>query len=224
MNKINLAIIDDDQLVVALLSDFLGSDEQFNILFTGGGHAELFSLLGQAETLPDVLLLDLKMKDGDGVSITQRLKIHFPSIRVIVLSSHYQHAFTGFMVKTGVSAFLPKGILPKELIRIIRVVHEREVYFLPEQVAVLRDQISARAPGPALESEHGLSERELDVLRLLCQQKTAKEIGEQLFITPRTVEGHKNNLFAKTGLKNMAGLVIYAIQRNIISMEELPVL
>jgi DNA-binding NarL/FixJ family response regulator len=224
MNDINLAIIDDDQLVVALLHDFLGSAEGLNILFTAGGGEELFSRLAVAEMFPDILLLDLKMKDSDGVAITSELKQTFPSVKVIVLSSHYQPSFTGFMIKTGAAAFLPKGILPKELIRIIRLVYERDVYFLPDQVEVIRGQISSRAPRPVLESDHGLSPREIDVLRLLCQQKTAKEIGDELFITPRTVEGHKNNLFAKTGVKNMAGLVIYAIQRSIIQVDELPIL
>jgi DNA-binding CsgD family transcriptional regulator len=75
-----------------------------------------------------------------------------------------------------------------------------------------------------LNDESELSERETEVLRLICQQKTAKEIGDIMFITQRTAEGHKNNLFAKTGAKNIAGLVIYAIQHNIIRVDELPII
>ena len=72
--------------------------------------------------------------------------------------------------------------------------------------------------------EELLSEREVEVLRLICLQKTAKEIGDELYITQRTAEGHKNNLFAKTGAKNIAGLVIYAIQNQIINVSDLPMI
>ena len=122
------------------------------------------------------------------------------------------------------AAFLPKEISPDRLPAIIETVYAQGCYFMPEQVGILREQISSRAPVPVTESENSLSARETEVLRLLCQQKTAKEIGEILFITQRTAEGHKNNLFVKTGVKNIAGLVIYAIQRGIIDIRELPVI
>jgi len=224
MSSINLAITDDDTLIVTLLKEFLDSRPEFNVLFTADGGTGLFAELAVAAVLPDVLLLDLKMKDTDGISITKELKIKYPSINIIVISSHYQLSFMGFMLKAGVSAFLPKGISPRELPAIIQTVAEEGVYFRPDQLSTVREQISAKAPQPVIESENSLSEREIDVLRLLCQQKTAKEIGDLLFITQRTVEGHKNNLFTKTGVKNVAGLVIYAIQRGIINVEDLPVI
>lgn len=75
-----------------------------------------------------------------------------------------------------------------------------------------------------LNEESELSTREIEVLKLICQQKTAKEIGELLFISPKTVEGHRNSLFVKTGVKNVVGLVIYALQHNIIGIDDLPVI
>ncbi len=89
---------------------------------------------------------------------------------------------------------------------------------------MIRDQISSKAVQPVIETENSLTDREIEIIRLLCQQKTAKEIGDQLFITQRTVEGHKSNIFIKTGVKNIAGLVIYAIQRGLIRVEDLPVI
>jgi DNA-binding CsgD family transcriptional regulator len=88
---------------------------------------------------------------------------------------------------------------------------------------MISEQISGKSPRPDM-NENSLSEREVEILKLICQQKTAKEIGDQLFITQRTVEGHKNNLFVKTGAKNIAGLVIYALQHRIIQIEELPLI
>ncbi|MGQ3013639.1 MAG: response regulator transcription factor, partial [Flavobacteriales bacterium] len=192
------------------------------VLFTARSGQELFRTLNIAGTYPDILLLDLRMQEMDGIQVIEELRSTYPGIHIVVISSYYQASFTGFMLKAGVAAFLPKEIAPAELPGIIRAVMRDGFYFLPGQPQALREQISARAPAPVLQSDDAISERELEILRLLCLQKTAKEIGEKLFITQRTVEGHKNNLFAKTGAKNIAGLVIYSIQRGIIRVEELP--
>jgi DNA-binding NarL/FixJ family response regulator len=224
MENIIVAITDDDALIVSLLQGYLQSCEGIDVLFTAHSGEELIACLQTAEVHPDVILLDLKMGGMDGVQTTDVLKGRWPDIRVIVVSSHYQKSFMGFMLKTGVSAFLPKGISPVELVDIIRTVHRQGYFFKDDQLNAIRTQIPANAPKPVLQDDETLSDREIDVLRLICQQKTAKEIGEILFITQRTTEGHKTNLFAKTGAKNIAGLVIYAIQHGIIRVEELPVI
>lgn len=224
MRNIRIAITDDDALIVSLLQGYLHSCEGMEVLFTANNGADLLALLAGAKTLPDILILDLKMEGMDGIEVTGHLKTNYPDIKVVVVSSHYQRSFMGFMLKTGVSAFLPKGISPIDLVEVIRTVHTQGYYFQEDQLAIVREQISSKSPKPALDEDDTLSEREIEVLRLICQQKTAKEIGETLFLTPRTVEGHKTNLFAKTGAKNIAGLVIYAIQHNIIKVEELPVI
>lgn len=222
MSKINVAIVDDDSLIVTLLQSFISSQESIDVIFTAEGGKEFLSLLQNTENLPDILLLDMKMQGMDGIEVSQYLKTHYPSIKVIVISSHYQLSFLGFMLKTGVAAFLPKGVSPNELVQIIRKVNEKGFYFMADQMDVIREHLSIKSPKLILEQGNELSNREIDVLRLLCKQKTAKEIGDILFITQRTVEGHKNNLFVKTGAKNIAGLVIYSIQHNVIRIEDLP--
>ena len=224
MEDITVAITDDDALIVSLLEAYLQNSAGMQVLFTAGNGNELFSHLTTAAVIPHILLLDLRMDGMDGIEITQILKTQYPDIKVIVISSHYQKTFMGFMLKTGVSAFLPKGISPAELTDVIRTVYKQGYYFKDDQLDVLRDQIPTKAPRPILEQEELLSEREIEVLKLICQQKTAKEIGDILFITQRTAEGHKNNLFTKTGAKNIAGLVIYAIQNSILKIDELPVI
>lgn len=224
MENISIAITDDDALIVSLLQGYLHNREGIDVVLTAGSGEELLASLASATVMPKIILLDLKMTGMDGIEVTQNIKEKYPDIKIIVVSSHYQRMFMGFMLKTGVSAFLPKGISPVELVDIIRTVHKQGYYFKDDQLATIREQIPAKSPKPVLQEEGLLSEREIDVLRLICQQKTAKEIGDILFITQRTTEGHKNNLFAKTGAKNIAGLVIYAIQHEIIKVEELPVI
>jgi DNA-binding NarL/FixJ family response regulator len=224
MENITIAITDDDALIVSLLQGYLQSIEGLDVVLTANSGEEFLESLTTTAIQPQIALLDLKMAGMDGVEVTQQLKDNYPDIKVIVISSHYQKLFMGFMLKTGVAAFLPKGISPVELVNIIRTVNTQGYYFKDDQIAVLREQIPAKVPKPVLQEEELLSEREIDVLKLICQQKTAKEIGDLLYITQRTTEGHKNNLFAKTGAKNIAGLVIYAIQQGIIRVDELPVI
>jgi DNA-binding NarL/FixJ family response regulator len=224
MSNITLAITDDDALIVSLLQGYLQNSGDMDVIFTANSGPELIDKLKAAQELPQILLLDLKMEGMDGIAVSEYLKANYPDIKIIVVSSHYQKSFMGFMLKAGVSAFLPKGVMPAELAEVIRAVAKQGFYFKPEQLDALRGQIAPKAPRPVLQDENAISEREVEVLRLICQQKTAKEIGDILYITQRTAEGHKNNLFVKTGAKNIAGLVIYAIQQGIINVDELPVI
>ncbi|WP_312322656.1 response regulator transcription factor [Soonwooa sp.] len=221
MEKFRIAIVDDDYLIVSLLKSFLEQDLQLDVVFeTTDGYQLLQHLEAGAEI--DVLLLDLKMKTIDGLEVLRHIKVKNFDLKIIVISSHYQDNSVGFMVKEGVSAFIPKGMSPFDLVNVIKQVAVTGFYFKPDQVEALRDQISSRSPKPILESDESISDREIEIIRQLCQQRTAKEIGETLFISQKTVEGHKSRLFAKIGVKNVTGLVVYALQKNIVKLEELP--
>jgi DNA-binding NarL/FixJ family response regulator len=224
MNKISVVLVDDDALIVSLLSDFLIREEGIDVIYTCHKGEELLQALSEQKARPDVLILDLNMGGINGADVTKILKADYPSVKTVIMSSHYKKSFMGFMLKTGVSGFVPKGISPQQLVEIIKEVHAKGVFFLPDQLDMIREQLSAKSPQPILDNQNGLSEREIEVLKLICFQKTAKEIAEQLFLSARTVEGHKNNLFVKTGAKNIAGLVIYAIQNHIIEPEEMPLI
>ena len=223
MKNISIAITDDDSLIAQLLEGFLNGCTGYSVMFTACNGLDLIDRLKETEELPDILLLDLKMEGMDGIETTQYIRANYPSIKIIVISSHYQNSFLGFLFKTGASAFVPKGISPILLQEIIERVYNTGIYFMDDQIDSIREQIYSKAPRPDLNDTNELSDREKEVLKLLCFQKTAKEIGEALFITPRSVEGHKKKLFVKTGAKNFAGLVIYAIQHNIIDINKLQV-
>lgn len=222
---ISIVIADDDKLIARLLKDFLNDSGKYKILFTVADGEELISKLNESKVhVPEILLLDLKMKGTNGIDAIQHLKVHFPTIRIIVISSYYQDSFMGFLFKTGASAFVPKEISPEYLKHIIDSVYHQGIFFTEEQFVTLRTQISSKSPKPVLNEVSELSKREIEVLKLTCQQKTAKEIGEILFISIKTVEGHRNSLFVKTGVKNVVGLVIYALRNNIIEVDDLPII
>jgi DNA-binding NarL/FixJ family response regulator len=127
----------------------------------------------------------------------------------------------GQMLKMGAHAFLPKEIEMEELLRVINAVYHTGHYFSDEQIEVMRSQLSNKLPEFHAFSKDALTEREIDVLKLVCQQLSTKEIADTLFISPKTVETHKTNLMIKTCVKNMAGLVIYAVQNNIVDADEI---
>ncbi len=218
--EISVAVVDDDDLVAVLLGNYISSVKEMNIWSVFNNGREFLDALHVRDDKPDVLLLDYKMEDMNGAEVTEELKKNHPEIPVIMMSSYYKKAFMGFMLKTGVAAFIPKGISPEHLIKVIEETIARGFYFMEDQVEVIRKQVSGKSPRPAVSSLSGISEREIEVIKLIARQKTAKEIGEILYITQRTVEGHKNNLFAKTGTRNIAGLVIYAIQNEIIHLDD----
>lgn len=220
---IRLAIVDDEQLIVRLLEDFFIREEATEVVFTAFEGHHLLDFLDKNPDSLDVLLLDLRLQEENGADIAEQLHQRHPALQVIIISSYYKASFIGYLLKTGVSAFLPKGILPRELLTIIQTVYEKGYYFLPEQVEVMRGQIAPKAPQPKFAAVVQLTTREQEILTLICQQKTAQEIAEQLFITKRTVEGHKNNLLSKLGIKNTAGLIIYAIKEGLIDLNSIQI-
>lgn len=221
MKAIKLAILDNEGLIVSLLSDFFNQQNELDVCFSNTDGDEFLKELSICKTLPEVLILDLKMKGKSGIDILEILKENYPSIKTIIISSRYKKSFMGFMLKLGASAFIPKGISPHSLLEIVQEVDQKGFYFEPDQIDIIREQVSTKTPQPELNNKTNLSTREIEVLKLICLQKTAKEIGDQLFITQRTVEGHKNNLFLKSDTKNIAGLAIYTIQNNIIQVDEI---
>ena len=222
--KINLAIVDDDQLVVELLTNFLQEQYNLNVLMTATSGNRFIEKLEYRKELPDIVLLDLRMDDGDGIETINQFIKEYPKLKIIVLCSYYKASSTLYMLKLGVHAFLPKEIDQEELIEIIDEVHNKELYFTVGQIEVLRNQISHKTPKQYTNSKDALSSRELEVLQLICQQYTTKEIAEKLFVTTKTIEAHKSNLLLKTGVKNTAGLIIYAVQNQLVNAEDIVLL
>lgn len=220
--NITLAIADDEYLFLRGLEGILNRTDGFKVVLSAGDGTELLNKLKTLVDLPEIILLDLRMKPMNGMDAAQALKNEYPEQKIIMLSTHYREAFLGYMVKLGVSAFLPKNVAPEELVQVIRKVHEKGLYLNDEHVLAIREQIMSgkRFESPTMESEVDLTKRELEILQAICDQKTSSEIAKALFVSVRTVEGHRNNLLLKTGAKNTVGLVMFALLNNIVNVEE----
>lgn len=152
----------------------------------------------------------------DGVEATKIIHKEFPEIKIIALTSYDSNSFVANMIDMGASSYIVKNATPEELIKTITEVALKGFYYNENVMKIIREHFTTNKNNKNGITNHFLTNREVEVLQLICEQKTTAEIGEILFISPRTVEGHRNNLLLKTDSKNIAGLVFYAIQNNIV--------
>ncbi len=211
---IRLAIADDETLFRQGITFILDKEKNIEICIQAENGNDLIKQLHQTDNLPDVILMDLKMPDLNGVETTKIVRKEFPDIKIIALTSYYSKPFIMNMMKQGSVAYLAKNASPSEVIHTINQVAIKGFYYDDNVMSVL-EEVSIKNYGKSKEPEEYLTRREREVLKLICEQKTTTEIADLLFISPRTVEGHRNNLLVKTGSKNIAGLVIHAIENQI---------
>jgi len=223
-SQIKLALIDDEQLILEGVKRLLSNEKNISVRLTsdnGPDFIDQLELLSE-EDFPDIALVDVQMKPMNGFELVEILKEKYPDLKIIILSSHYKTSILGYMVKLGVSAFLPKNSNKKTFIDAITMVDKNGVFFTAEDHQMLFTYMNSTAKKNSLfETEDELSEREKDVVKLICQEFTNNEIGEKLFISPRTVESHRQRILEKIGAKNTVGIVIYAIVNNIYSLEKI---
>lgn len=220
---IKLAIVDDEKLLVELLNDHLNESDNIDVIIKAFDGKELLEKLAKVKELPQVALTGMRMKGMNGIDTLKELKEKYPNIKTIIMSSYYKKDFTGFMVKYGANAFIPKGLTPEEIENIITEVCNKGFYIIPEQIEALSRQISNKAPQPPLSTLDEFTKREMEVLLLICQQKTGKEISELLNLSKRTVEGHRRSLLTKIRAKNTAGLVLFAVKNKLINIDKEPI-
>lgn len=167
---------------------------------------------------PDLLLLDLQMPNVDGVQAAQLLLDEFTDLKIIVLSMFSADKYITQMMRLGVRSYLPKDISQAELLYAIEEVLTTGYHFTPRiSRALMRGVQQPARPRPSLLPEAvQLTQREHEVLRLICDGRTAAEIADQLFISRRTVEGHWQKLLEKTGAPNVVGLAVYAARHGLL--------
>ncbi|KQS89335.1 response regulator transcription factor [Chryseobacterium sp. Leaf394] len=223
MNEtVKLALVDDEQLILEGVKMLLSSDKQIKVTFTANDGAGFLKLLEESspEDFPDIVLSDIQMLPMDGFELVEILKNKYPDLKIIILSSHYKTSVFGHMIKLGVSAFLPKNSDKKTFLEAIKSVHSKGVYLSEEDLKMLatfKNNVVKQKSLFTIEDE--LSDREKDVVQLICQEFTNKEIAEKLFISPRTVESHRQRIIEKLGVKNSIGIVIYAIIHDIFTVD-----
>jgi DNA-binding NarL/FixJ family response regulator len=212
--KINIIITDDHKLfrkgIISLLDDF----EFIGEIKEASNGAELLELLAKMKTLPDVILLDLRMPVMDGVEAHNKIRKLYPQIKVIILTMEDDEQYILHLIGDGVNGYLLKNADPDEMEKAILKVVENGYYF-SENISTLVVKGMIKKDFQETLPNLDLNERELQVLELICKEFTAAEIAEQLNLSVRTVEGYRQKLIEKSGVKNVAGLVIFAVKHNL---------
>lgn len=210
---IRIAIADDHQLVRAGIARILQENQEFLIVQQAANGQELID--GIKNSRPDVLLLDLEMPILSGRETLIQIREEHPGIKVLMLTMHKNEAFIVQMMELGANGYLIKNTDPKEVTQAIYKVMESEFYFSDiVSMAMLQGISNPKAAANQLKGS-GLTEREIDVLRLICKEYTTIEIGEALFLSPKTIEGYRKILMDKTEARNMAGLVLFAVRHGL---------
>lgn len=223
MSSIKLAIADDQVLFLKGLKLLLRSFEEIDLIIEATNGQELIEAISSQQ--PDVILMDLRMPVMDGLEATEKIKATYPNIKIILLTMYDEERLINHMMKIGANGYLLKNEEPGILRAAIKAVVEKEFYFNDYvSKALLRGmqknhkEIRPWKPNDNLQ----LTKRELEILDLICKEYTSPEIAKELFISTRTVENHRKSLLGKTGVKNTAGLIIFAIRNQLIEIDNLP--
>ena len=215
MNEIKIAIADDYKIYRDGLKVGLTADEKLKVVFEADNGEELLKGLEVYE--PDVIIMDLKMPVMDGMEATKEVRKKFPSIKVLVVTMYDDDKFIIHMMENGANGYLLKNAEPDEIRKSIYAVHENGYYFNDVvNKALLKKLVLKNNLKPSFNQNIELTERELEVLKLICQEKTAAEIAREIFLSPRSVEGIRQRLIEKVGVRNTAGLVMFAVKNNMV--------
>lgn len=211
---IRLALVDDHDLFREGIGSIIHRMTGIEIMVEASNGIEL---LRQLETTQvDVILMDLEMGEMDGVETTEIILEKYPGIRILILTMHDKDRMITYMMESGAHGYLIKNSSKEDLESAIREVSAKGYYFNDRiSKALLSGLKKRKISRPTFSPTTNLSNRELEVLSLLCKEFNTSEIAEKLFISPRTVEGHRQSLLTKLDVKNTIGLVIKAIQEGV---------
>lgn len=213
-----IILVDDHKVFLQGVEALLSRDEQFEILGTFTDGFEMMRYLTEGN-LPDVLLLDIEMKTIGGVELAENVLRQYPGVRVIMLSTYFNEEFVQHLMESGISGYLLKSTGFPELKEAIRKVSTRGFAFSPEVMEVIVRGFNAgkESEDQKQKGSNQLSEREIELVQLIGEELTMKEIAEKLFLSEHTVKTHRKNIMAKLDVKNTAGLIKKAFILGLIS-------
>jgi DNA-binding NarL/FixJ family response regulator len=213
-NKIKLFLVDDHSLFLNGLKSLLSKNPQYSIVGEAGNGLEFLAAFESAR--PDVVLMDISMPEMDGIEASRKALEIDPDLKIITLSMYGDQEYYTKMLESGVRGFVLKDSDIQEVETAINTVVEGGNHF---SVQLLRGLVVARKESLLSgNDEDHLSERELEVLIEICQGLSNVEIADKLFISKRTVEKHRANILLKTGCKNTASLVVFAIRNHLVEI------
>jgi len=216
MKKFKVFIADDHTLFRKAMVNLLRSFERVGEVKDAENGKELLTLIKFEK--PDVAIVDLQMPVMDGAETCENIIQKFPDVKIIILTMHDSEKYILHMMEAGVHAFLLKNTEPDELERAIYAVVEKDFYHNDLVGSVLRKNVKEKRMGLRPVFRHAeLTDREKEILVLICQELTIREIGQRLSLSENTVRNHRVNIMEKVEVNNTVGLVKYAYEVGLIS-------
>jgi DNA-binding NarL/FixJ family response regulator len=215
MKQLKVYIADDHTLFRKAMVNLLRTFDRVTEVKDAENGKELLSLIKEEQ--PDVAIIDLQMPVMDGTEASTAILQKYPDVKIIILTMHDSYKFILHMMDLGANAFLLKNTDPDELEQAIYAVADKDFYHNELVASVLRKQVKDRPsePRPSFKQAE-LTEREKEILFLICQELTMKEISQRLFLSENTVRNHRVNIMEKIGVNNIVGLVKYAYDVGIV--------
>lgn len=221
MNAIKVFLVDDHKLIRDGIKAHFDDDERFKVVGEASNGQKALELLKDVST--DIVLMDINMDEMDGIECTSKINELYPNIKVLALTMLAENQYIKEMLKAGAVGYLLKNSNEQEIKQGIISVCEGEPFYSPKVMHTVMNSLSApvaKKKKSKFEPTIPLTEREKEVLVLIIKENSNQEIADKLYISKRTVDAHKRNLLEKTGAKNVAGLVIFALNNGIINGEE----
>ncbi len=210
-----IAIVDDHLLIAKALTGIIDDFKQYEVLYEVEHGAALVEKFKQPKNIPDIVLLDISMPVMDGFETALWLKQHHPGVLILTLSMQNDDPSLIKMIKCGAKGYLLKNVHPLELEKALDSLVAKGFYYPDWATTKVLMNI---AEEDSAKNAVKLSERETEFLQYACTELTYREIAEKMFCSPRTVEGYRDGLFERLGLKTRVGLVVFAIKNGIVKV------
>lgn len=213
---INILLADDHQIIRDGIRALLEGNEIVQVTGEASDGEQLLKMLSSHDA--DIVLLDISMPGRSGIEICRELQKNNPEIRVIILSMYSNEEFVIQALQAGAWGYLPKNISREELVTAISVVYAGEEYISPAVSADWMKNLRKKARELYQPDIGVLSRRELEIIKLCAEGVSNKDIADQLFISIRTVESHKNHIMQKLELKSTADMIKFALKNNLVDL------
>ena len=213
--KILVGIVDDHSLLRKALAKLIGSFENYTVLFEGDNGKDIKTKITQ-HVIPDIILLDVNMPDMDGYETVRWLHKNYPQVKVLALSMFSDENTIIRMLRLGAKGYILKNIEPEELKLALDSIMKKDFYLSEYISGKIISGLHKDLGNP--EDPIVLNDKEKEFLRLVCSEMSYKDIAEKMFISPRTVDNHRNTLFEKLKVRTRVGLVMFAIKNGLVEI------
>lgn len=213
-----LVLVDDHQMFREILGEKLNNEKHFKVSRSLGSAEEFWKVFPEFNSKDDypLIMLDIDLPDSNGYDILKRIMEINPNHRVIILSYHDELPFKSKFIKEGARAYIAKSKSYEEILDALYSVSEKGYYYSDDVNHALMDSYLHKHRIQFKYPNVSFSEREIAIIKMICAEKTAKEIAQELFLEPKTVESHKSRILQKLEVKSSIGIVLYAIQAGLV--------